>query len=40
MRTATVAKLLGSYRFLETAAPRVIDRARDAGMARFQASPR
>ena len=30
MRTATVAKLLGSYRFLETAAPRVIDRARDA----------
>src|SRR6185295_16077570 len=28
LRTATVAKLLGSYRFLETAAPRVIERAR------------
>ncbi|HPH67212.1 MAG TPA: hypothetical protein PLF40_15765, partial [Kofleriaceae bacterium] len=29
LRTNTVAKLLGSYRFLETAAPRVIDRARE-----------
>lgn len=28
LRSATVAKLLGSYRFLETAAPRVIERAR------------
>jgi hypothetical protein len=29
LRSNTVAKLLGSYRFLETAAPKVIDRARD-----------
>jgi hypothetical protein len=28
LRGSTVAKLLGSYRFLETAAPRVIERAR------------
>jgi hypothetical protein len=28
LRAATVAKLLGSYRFLETSAPRVIERAR------------
>src|SRR5262245_35669712 len=28
LRGATVAKLLGSYRFLETSAPRVIERAR------------
>src|SRR6185503_16517898 len=28
LRQSTVAKLLGSYRFLETAAPRVIERAR------------
>ena len=28
MRSSTVAKLLGSYRFLETSAPRVIERAR------------
>jgi hypothetical protein len=28
LRTSTVAKLLGSYRFLETSAPRVIERAR------------
>jgi hypothetical protein len=28
LRSATVAKLLGSYRFLETSAPRVIERAR------------
>jgi hypothetical protein len=31
LRSNTVAKLLGSYRFLESAAPRVIDRARDDG---------
>lgn len=30
LRGATVAKLLGSYRFLETSAPRVIERARVA----------
>jgi hypothetical protein len=30
LRGATVAKLLGSYRFLETSAPRVIERARAA----------
>jgi hypothetical protein len=29
LRPATVSKLLGSYRFLETSAPRVIERARD-----------
>jgi hypothetical protein len=29
LRGATVAKLLGSYRFLETSAPRVLERARD-----------
>jgi hypothetical protein len=29
LRSSTVAKLLGSYRFLETSAPRVIERARD-----------
>jgi hypothetical protein len=29
LRAATVAKLLGSYRFLETSAPRVIERARN-----------
>jgi hypothetical protein len=28
LRSSTVAKLLGSYRFLETTAPRVIERAR------------
>src|ERR1700742_3540879 len=28
LRPSTVAKLLGSYRFLETSAPRVIERAR------------
>src|SRR5580693_5101252 len=27
LRSSTVAKLLGSYRFLETSAPRVIERA-------------
>lgn len=30
LRSSTVAKLLGSYRFLETSAPRVIERARGA----------
>jgi hypothetical protein len=30
LRESTVAKLLGSYRFLETAAPRVIERARSS----------
>jgi hypothetical protein len=30
LRSATVAKLLGSYRFLETSAPRVIERARQS----------
>jgi hypothetical protein len=29
LRGSTVAKLLGSYRFLETSAPRVIERARE-----------
>jgi hypothetical protein len=29
LRSSTVAKLLGSYRFLETSAPRVIERARN-----------
>jgi len=28
LRSSAVAKLLGSYRFLETSAPRVIERAR------------
>ncbi|MDQ3340672.1 MAG: hypothetical protein M4D80_36400 [Myxococcota bacterium] len=32
LRGSTVAKLLGSYRFLETSAPRVIERARDTEM--------
>ncbi len=31
LRGSTVAKLLGSYRFLETSAPRVIERARSTG---------
>jgi hypothetical protein len=31
LRGSTVAKLLGSYRFLETSAPRVIERARVGG---------
>lgn len=31
LRGSTVAKLLGSYRFLETSAPRVIERARNTG---------
>lgn len=31
LRGSTVAKLLGSYRFLETSAPRVIERARSSG---------
>jgi hypothetical protein len=30
LRASTVAKLLGSYRFLETSAPRVLERARSA----------
>jgi hypothetical protein len=30
LRASTVAKLLGSYRFLETSAPRVIERARSS----------
>jgi hypothetical protein len=29
LRSATVAKLLGSYRFLETSAPRVLERSRE-----------
>ncbi|HEY1554505.1 MAG TPA: hypothetical protein VGF94_06690 [Kofleriaceae bacterium] len=29
LRSSTVAKLLGSYRFLETSAPRVLERARE-----------
>ena len=29
LRTSTVGKLLGSFRFLETSAPRVLERARD-----------
>src|SRR3954471_15899034 len=29
LRGSTVAKLLGSYRFLETSAPRVLERARE-----------
>ena len=32
LRGSTVQKLLGSYRFLETSAPRVLDRARDVEM--------
>lgn len=35
LRGSTVAKLLGSYRFLETSAPRVIERARNT--AHFEA---
>src|SRR5262250_3560383 len=31
LRGSTVAKLLGSFRFLETSAPRVIERARTQG---------
>jgi hypothetical protein len=31
LRGSTVAKLLGSYRFLETSAPRVLERARTTG---------
>jgi hypothetical protein len=33
LRQSTVAKLLGSYRFLETSAPRVLERARDSSQA-------
>jgi hypothetical protein len=33
LRSSTVAKLLGSYRFLETSAPRVIERARGSSEA-------
>jgi hypothetical protein len=33
LRGATVAKLLGSYRFLETSAPRVLERARSISAA-------
>ena len=36
LRGSTVAKLLGSFRFLETSAPRVIERARHEG---FEAAP-
>jgi hypothetical protein len=36
LRGSTVAKLLGSFRFLETSAPRVIERARTEG---FEAIP-
>lgn len=36
LRGSTVAKLLGSFRFLETSAPRVIERARNDG---FEAAP-
>ena len=32
LRGSTVSKLLGSYRFLETSAPRVIERARSANI--------
>ncbi|MBK9069709.1 MAG: hypothetical protein IPL79_01675 [Myxococcales bacterium] len=35
LRTATVAKLLGSYRFLETAAPRVLSRSQHASQAQL-----
>jgi hypothetical protein len=38
LRASTVAKLLGSYRFLETSAPRVIERARQ-GSDVFEAPP-
>lgn len=31
LRASTVAKLLGSYRFLESSAPRVLERARSSG---------
>src|SRR5262245_16886791 len=33
LRASTVAKLLGSYRFLESSAPKVIERARDRSTA-------
>src|SRR5215510_7259786 len=36
LRGSTVAKLLGSFRFLETSAPRVIERARADG---FESTP-
>lgn len=36
LRGSTVAKLLGSYRFLETSAPRVIERARSSGIDNFE----
>jgi hypothetical protein len=36
LRGSTVAKLLGSFRFLETSAPRVIERARSDG---FEGAP-
>lgn len=36
LRGSTVAKLLGSYRFLETSAPRVIERARSTGFENFE----
>ncbi|HEU4614226.1 MAG TPA: hypothetical protein VFS15_19160 [Kofleriaceae bacterium] len=36
LRGSTVAKLLGSFRFLETSAPRVIERARSEG---FEGAP-
>ena len=36
LRGSTVAKLLGSYRFLETSAPRVIERARSSGFENFE----
>src|SRR5688572_8542849 len=40
LRGSTVAKLLGSYRFLETSAPRVIERARgDHFGGGFESSP-
>lgn len=37
LRGSTVAKLLGSYRFLETSAPRVIERARSTGFDNLEA---
>src|SRR5580704_3933845 len=36
LRGSTVAKLLGSYRFLETSAPRVIERARSCSSDDFE----
>jgi hypothetical protein len=36
LRGSTVAKLLGSYRFLETSAPRVIERARNTNDMSFE----